>query len=767
MFKQSPLCAFLASLCCVLGCGEDITGDAVAPSTQAQPLTIPGPWSPPASTRQIAQTQYVPVVDPPAVSPVGRCTSNNAFACSCTHPACTPAQSGTVKLDTYLRQRFPFLGYGGLFCCRQNSATTSVPKLSVHAIGRAIDLMITLENNDANNGKGDQVANWLVENAKFIGVQRVIWDKAYWNGERGFGLLSSSSLSHTNHIHVELSIAGAAAQTPFFTSGAYTGTCTTRCEGDRLIKADCSSVDCAATQTKCLPGAAPKCSDPPPPEPPKAVAVANAPLPRVAAAGPLARHALISPVRLFDTRTPAASASLRRGNGGLTGPVSAGAPNLYTPTNNIPADATGVWLNVAAVPLQLPGFISLSPAGQPVPETSSLNYTPGFVRANAAPISFGAGRGVAFHAHADVNLIADAMSALAPTGAGLVTTTPKRVLDTRSSNTPLLDDQIREIDVQAPAGATGVIATVVVIQGKEQGFLQAFACGSTPSETSNINYGQGDVVANTVISPIGAGKLCVRALKEAHLVVDVTGYLAPNAPLSFQALTPKRLLDTRQTTSLFKNRMGERQVLKLPIQSLPGMPQGLWAVAVNLTSVGASGPGFVAAYPCNSTVPATSSLNFSEDGAIGALAVSSLSEDGSLCVFASSRTHLIVDVIGAWVHDAAVMPPKPDDTKDPADEGDPDGPEDPTSMEDMSGSLDMMSAMTDMSASLNDMAQGQPDGGVSGADSGTSKPKPKTTSASSGCQSTPAGSPLGIVWLLMGLCVMVGRRVRLKRAAAD
>lgn len=736
-------------LCGALGCGEEIEAEQGEPSQRFQALNVAGPWSPPPSTRQIAQTQYVPVIDPPAVSPLGRCTSTNPFACSCTHPACTPAQSGTVKLDAYLRKRFPFLGYGGLFCCRQNSATTSVPKLSVHAIGRAIDLMITLENGDADNGKGDQVANWLVENAEYIGVQRVIWDKAYWNGERGFGLLSSSSLSHTNHIHVELSIAGAAGQTPFFTSGAYMGSCTARCEGDRLIKADCASVDCAATQTKCIAGAAPKCSDPPPPEPLQAVAVANAPLPRVAAAGPLARHHLITPARVFDTRADAASKNLRRADGSAAGPVREGSANTYTPAAPIPAEATGLWLNFAAVPLQQPGFIALSPTGQPEPETSTLNYTPGFVRANLAPVSLGAGRGISIYAHSEVHLIADAMSALAPTGEGLITTSPKRVLDTRAADEPLLEGQVREIDVQAPAGVTGVIATLAVIQGQDQGHLQAFACDTTPPETSNINYGRGDVMANTIISKISAqGKLCVRALKQAHLVVDVTGYINPSSPLSFQALTPKRLLDTRQATSLFTNRLGARQTIKLPIQRLPGMPQGLWAVAVNLTSVGADGPGFVAAYPCNNNVPSTSSLNYSAQGATGALAVSSLSEDGSLCVFSSSRTHLIVDVIGAWVHDAAVMPPKPDEVKDPADEGDPEPPDQPIE-EDMSAALDMRLA-PDMAA--EDMKRG--------ADEGAASTRPKSASTSS-CQSAPMSAPAqGIAWVGLGMGLALWRRRR-------
>jgi hypothetical protein len=141
---------------------------------------------------------------------------------------------------------------------------TTVPMLSVHAIGRAIDLMVPMAGRDADNTLGDQVANWLVENAESIGIQRVIWDKAFWNGQRGFGPLASTSLPHTDHIHVELSVDGANKRTPFFTSGASGGgtTCPARCEGTRLVEANCTSRDCAMFGATCVPGSPPRCGTP-------------------------------------------------------------------------------------------------------------------------------------------------------------------------------------------------------------------------------------------------------------------------------------------------------------------------------------------------------------------------------------------------------------------------------------------------------------------------------------------------------------------------
>lgn len=626
--------------------------------SRADELVIPGPWNPPASTRAIAATQYVPVVDPPPVSPAGSCSSSNPFACSCTHPACREAFPGTAELDRYLRDHYAGTRYGGLFCCRQNSAATRVPMLSVHAIGRAIDLMVAEEGGDANNGVGDAVANWLVENAEFIGVQRVIWDRAFWNGERGFGLLSSASSPHTNHLHIELSIDGAARRTDFFTSGASTGVCTARCEGMRIINADCSSGDCGAYGVPCLPGPPPMCGPPPPPEPDEAAAVAGATLPTFAPVGTPARFTFVPPRRLFDTRTASLSTELTRGDGTTAGPLGAMSTSVYRSAST-PVGASALWLNLATISLGAPGFVTVYPVGATRPATSNVNVEPGFVRANAVPAVLGDTGGVSLFALADAEGIMDLSGVFTPTGAGLTSQGPVRVFDSRSTDEPLLADTTREIDVAAPAGATGVVATVTVVAGAEAGFVQAFPCGTTPPETSNINYGAGAAVANTILSELGGGLLCVRSITDVHLIVDVTGYLSPDGPLSYQALTPQRLLDTRGDTTPFSGRLGRGQVIELPVQSLAGMPGAVWAVVANLTALGANDGGFVTAFPCGGAAPATSSLNFQPGGVIGSLTVAALGPDGSLCLFAHSRTHLIVDVVGVWVHDESLIPPPP------------------------------------------------------------------------------------------------------------
>ncbi len=652
-----------------LGCAETIEGpEPDETETIQSELRIPGPWTMPQATANKAAMQFVPVVDPPPVSPRGSCTSSNAFACSCSHPECSPAHPGTKALDQYLRQRFNYSRAGGLYCCRQNSARTSVPKLSVHAVGRAIDLMIPLEGGDANNGLGDPIANWLVENAEFIGIQRVIWDRAYWNGERGYGHLSTSSSAHVDHLHIELSHAGAAMQTPFFTTGAHTGSCTPRCEGTRIINADCSSGDCGYYGAVCTPGNPPQCTVPPPPEPAEAEPVAGAPMPVAAPGGDPGRINFIDPIRVFDTRTT--SPSLQRGDGSRSGPLRSEGINTVE-FGGLPEEANTVWLNVAAINSEEPGFLRLYPAGAGAPSTSSLNHQPGKVRANAIPVALSQDNQIAIDTRVDVNAVADMTAYFGPRGEGMDAINPTRVFDSRSTETPIRAESELQIDVRAPAGSTGVMAMVALInKGDAPGFVTAYPCGEERPEVSNINYQPNSVTANTVMSKLGNGKLCLWSKEEVDVVVDVNGYVSPTGPLSYQPIVPTRLLDTREENTFYKNRLAARQVIQVPIQELIGMPEGVWSAAVNLTAVGASNPGFLSAFPCGGSVPETSSLNFPPQDAVASLSVSRVGMNGNLCIFASSRAHVIVDIVGVWKHIDGLQPPAPPIVTNEGDQGD-------------------------------------------------------------------------------------------------
>ncbi len=129
---------------------------------------------------------------------------------------CTRFTPGTDALKQYIQGKFAGVRSIGGYSCRQNSASPNLT--SVHGIGRALDIMIPMVNGNADSTHGDPIANWLVTNAEAIGVQYIIWNRTQWSGHRS-GRKDrpyTGPSPHTDHIHVELNLDGAARRTPWF-----------------------------------------------------------------------------------------------------------------------------------------------------------------------------------------------------------------------------------------------------------------------------------------------------------------------------------------------------------------------------------------------------------------------------------------------------------------------------------------------------------------------------------------------------------------------
>lgn len=650
------------------GCAVDATGNLVSA------VAVPGDWVAPARTLTLSNPQYVPVVDPPRIT--GTCMSTcpgNVWG-PCIDRGCTGLLPGTLELQRYVQGRWSYVGAGGNYSCRRNSNPASCDFLSVHSVGRAVDLMIPMAGTDADNTLGDAVANWLIENAEYIGIQRVIWDGRYWNGSRVNNHFSDISDTlcgtryctdhHTNHIHAELSVDGANRRTRFFTQGPPPMTCPVVCYGTAAVRADCTFTDCAATGQVCVPDP-PRCASA---EPPQAVLNASATPPAATPLAGLLRYQPVPAARLFDTRTAADSTRLARSDGASSGPLGPMRTGTVTAFPGLPAGAQGVWLNLTAVPQSASGFLSAYPAGAST-IASTVNFTAPTARANATALALGAGGGVTVRSSVDADVVADLTGAFASTGLGLRSSAPYRAADTRGAQ-PLAAGTRFAVDVRAPADARGVVASVAVLpRGGMGGFVRAFPCDAATPPTTNINHNGTDVTSNVVLSMLAGGQLCFESLVPVDLVVDVTGFLVETGELSLQLLTPLRVLDTRDASARYAGRVAAGQVLELPLASLPGLPADARAALVNVTSVGSTVGGFVTAFPCGGATPTTSNLNFAAGAVVASASVPALGA-GSLCLVANQRTHLLVDLLGVWVPTPGAPPPDggtapPEDPEDP------------------------------------------------------------------------------------------------------
>jgi glucose/arabinose dehydrogenase len=99
----------------------------------------------------------------------------------------------------------------------------------------------------------------------------------------------------------------------------------------------------------------------------------------------------------------------------------------------VPANADAVALNMTVVNARQPGFATVYPCGQPLPEASNLNYTTGQTIPNLVLAKPGNNGKICVFSDATIDLLAD-VSGYFPTGSGFTPiTNPTRILDTRNA----------------------------------------------------------------------------------------------------------------------------------------------------------------------------------------------------------------------------------------------------------------------------------------------------------------------------------------------
>lgn len=119
----------------------------------------------------------------------------------------------------------------------------------------------------------------------------------------------------------------------------------------------------------------------------------------------------------------------------------------------------------------------------------------------------------------------------------------------------------------------------------------------------------------------------------------------------FDTFTPSRFADSRNQPTfdgLFRS-TGPRQggtVWEIQIAGRGDVPDDADAAVLNVTVLGAVGPGFATVHPCGD-VPNASSVNYAPGQVEPNELIAKLSPDGAVCVFTKTTAHVIVDVVGA------------------------------------------------------------------------------------------------------------------------
>lgn len=225
--------------------------------------------------------------------------------------------------------------------------------------------------------------------------------------------------------------------------------------------------------------------------------------------------------------------------------------------------------------------------------------------------------------------------------------TPCRLFDSRETpNAGRIDTRTWRIQVagrcavadDARAGAFVVTATGPLARG----FVTVWPAGESRPLVSNLNFDRGTTVANSAVVQLGpGGAVDVYVHAAVDVVVDVTAAFVPAASSTagrFVPVEPKRLIDTRVT--------GQRGSTELRIPLPDGVPTDAVALAVTVTVVDASRPGYLTVHPGGAPRPLASVVNADGLNRTRANAVfAAVSPDGFV-VFRFMATDVVVDLWG-------------------------------------------------------------------------------------------------------------------------
>ncbi|HTD43587.1 MAG TPA: SBBP repeat-containing protein [Bryobacteraceae bacterium] len=373
---------------------------------------------------------------------------------------------------------------------------------------------------------------------------------------------------------------------------------------------------------------------------------------------------LVFPGTHFVPVTPCRLADTRNTSGPFGGPaITGGTTRDFVVPNGacgIPSNATAYSLNVAVVPRGPLGFLTLWPSGQSQPLAATLNSVDGRVKSNAAIVPAGSSGAVSVFATDTTDVVLDIngyfVAGSNPTALAFYPLTPCRVADTRNATTPLGGPSLAAQSTRSfpiPASSCGLPANAqayslnfaAIPKGLSLAFLTAWPVGQQQPLVASLNDATGTVLSNAVIVPAGfLGAVNVFATDATDLVIDINGYFAPQGPggLSLYTVTPCRVLDSRLPAG--SPPISTTRDVNVTAASC-GVPVTAQAFVFNATVVPPGPLGYITMWPQGQTQPLAATLN-AYDGAVTNNMAIVPTTTGSVSVFPSAPTHLVLDIFG-------------------------------------------------------------------------------------------------------------------------
>jgi hypothetical protein len=271
----------------------------------------------------------------------------------------------------------------------------------------------------------------------------------------------------------------------------------------------------------------------------------------------------ISPSRAFGTLT-------------VGGAIGAGATQAVTvagvgATDEVPASASAVVLNVTAANATLPSFLTVYPAGGTLPVASNLNFgAQAPLQAIANRVTVGVGTDGQIEVYnltgtVDVDVDVDGYySGTGGTGSPFVAITPIRVQDTVAGGTYVGSESPIPADgpdsagstetftlatPDIPADAAGVAMNLTAVPGDDPGYLTSYPTSdTTPPVASDVNWtaNEAPAVPNfTIADTNGTGAAQNVEVANSYfttgatvnVIADDFGYFAPSTAVGTYDVT--------------------------------------------------------------------------------------------------------------------------------------------------------------------------------------------------------------------------------------
>lgn len=328
------------------------------------------------------------------------------------------------------------------------------------------------------------------------------------------------------------------------------------------------------------------------------------------------------------------------------------ARRLVVPADLIPADTTAITANLTVTDATRAGFATVYPCATDRPWASSITFAAAESISTTVETRYQRGDELCLFVTADAHLVVDLVGAHHTSGTGhLQPLTQTRLVDTRET-APVAADGVLELTVigdgRAPVGSTAVILNVGTVDPQRAGFATAYPCGTERPWASSLNHGAGETISNDVVVKVGdGGKVCLYTRSATDLVVDLEAAVTPAATDWFTALVPGRLADTRLTGG---TKVAAGEVRAWTVVGDEAAPAGTSAVSLKVTVTEPERAGFVTVYPCGSTMPWVSTIDFRAGETISGHTTVAADDDGRVCVYSSAATHVVIDVEGTYGH---------------------------------------------------------------------------------------------------------------------